>query len=216
MADNKWSFSLGNTNNFSFPAPSKWLEAVWGAGDFIAFCGTVVLGFVAWKQSTMATEISAKLISFQAAEYLPTITVTDLLGFSKFESHCQIKNITNDIVLAVMKTTDNTTRFGYAVSPVDGQLDNEKLIHCRTYKLHLRYYGKSIITSPRITGIQFTGSKVTKYFSINQKLDLSLVNEAEMIFWIPIAKQINCSKQVELNIYGMKMGCGYFFVAETE
>ena len=115
-----------------------------------------------------------------------------------------------------MKTTDNTTRFGYAVSLVDGQLDNEKLIHGRTYKLHLKYYGKSIITSPRITGIQFTGSKVTKYFSINQKLDLSLVNEAEMIFWIPIAKQINCSKQVELNIYGMKMGCGYFFVAETE
>lgn len=54
---------------FSIPAPCKWLEAVWEAGDFISFVGTMVLGCVAYHQAEQANKMSEKLMDIENNRY---------------------------------------------------------------------------------------------------------------------------------------------------
>ena len=79
---------------FSIPAPNKWLVAVWEAGDLIGFIGTIVLGFIAVKQTAeanktaeLATSTSNKLIELQQKEYIPVISVTGFVGVTKHQYH---------------------------------------------------------------------------------------------------------------------------------
>lgn len=50
---------------FSIPAPYKCLEAVWSAGDFITFCGTVTLGIITCVQTHKANEMSQALMRIE-------------------------------------------------------------------------------------------------------------------------------------------------------
>lgn len=43
---------------FAFPAPCKWMEATWGAGDLISFAGTMILGCIAIHQTEQANLMS--------------------------------------------------------------------------------------------------------------------------------------------------------------
>lgn len=61
---------------FSIPAPFKWMEAVWSAGDFITFVGTTVLGYVAISQTEKtnqmaerANEMSERLMELEKDRY---------------------------------------------------------------------------------------------------------------------------------------------------
>lgn len=60
---------------FSVPAPNKWLEAAWGAGDFISFVGTVSLGLVAVYQTKKANEISFRLLQIEEERRRPQIDI---------------------------------------------------------------------------------------------------------------------------------------------
>lgn len=50
---------------FKIPAPYDWLEAEWSAGDFVTFCGTIVLGAVACMQTQKANKMSQKLMQIE-------------------------------------------------------------------------------------------------------------------------------------------------------
>lgn len=67
---------------FKIPAPCKWLEAVWSAGDFITFCGTVGLGVVTCTQTQKANEMSQRLMEIEEnrdrLEVSPFFMVTKL------------------------------------------------------------------------------------------------------------------------------------------
>ena len=66
---------------FSIPAPCKYLDAVWEAGDLISFAGTIVLGFVAIHQTQQANEMSKRLMEIENNRYMlemrPFFMVTD-------------------------------------------------------------------------------------------------------------------------------------------
>lgn len=66
---------------FSIPAPFKWLEAVWKAGDFISFVGTMVLGYVAISQTERANKMSERILDIENNRYkldiCPFVMVTD-------------------------------------------------------------------------------------------------------------------------------------------
>lgn len=66
---------------FSIPAPFKWLEAVWEAGDFISFVGTMVLGYVAISQTERANKMSERILKIENNRYKldirPFVMVTD-------------------------------------------------------------------------------------------------------------------------------------------
>lgn len=42
---------------FSIPAPIRFFDAAWEAGDIITFVGTIVLGFVAWRQNARLLKV---------------------------------------------------------------------------------------------------------------------------------------------------------------
>lgn len=73
---------------YTIPAPCKWLDAVWGAGDFISLVGTLVLGFISMKQTKIANqmaekanEMSRRLMNIEDERYKlerrPFVMVTD-------------------------------------------------------------------------------------------------------------------------------------------
>ena len=61
---------------FTIPAPCKWLDAVWEAGDLISLVGTLILGYIAMKQASEANEraeaankISQRLMDLEFERY---------------------------------------------------------------------------------------------------------------------------------------------------
>lgn len=66
---------------FSIPAPCKWLDAVWEAGDLISFVGTMVLGYVAISQTERANKMSERLMDIENNRYKldirPFVILTD-------------------------------------------------------------------------------------------------------------------------------------------
>ncbi len=68
-------FLFGVQILFSIPAPCKWLDAVWGAGDFISFVGTISLGLVAVYQTKKANEISSRLLQIEEERRRPQIDI---------------------------------------------------------------------------------------------------------------------------------------------
>ena len=71
---------------FSIPAPAKWLEAVWTAGDLISFIGTVVLGCITVWQTKRANEVSLKLIEIEnnrdKLETQPFVMIIDYQAYN--------------------------------------------------------------------------------------------------------------------------------------
>lgn len=68
-------FLVGVQILFSIPAPCKWLEAVWDAGDLISFVGTISLGIVAVYQTKKANEISFRLLQIEEERRRPQIDI---------------------------------------------------------------------------------------------------------------------------------------------
>jgi len=169
---------------FSIQAPCKWLEAVWGAGDFIAFIGTVTLGIVAWLQSKMANETSQKLIDLQATEYLPVITLRDFVGLTKLGVTSVYEDIKTDICIAEMRKPDKELILAYVLNILCDELDLNKTIYSRIYELHFKYLSKTVISTPVIKSISFLGNNFNKKFLINKSIDMSLFNEQEFQFYI--------------------------------
>ena len=74
---NKWLFLLAVFVSllivvqilFSIQTSCKWLEAVWNAGDFIPFVGTIVLGYVAVSQTEKANKMSEQLMEIEVNRY---------------------------------------------------------------------------------------------------------------------------------------------------
>lgn len=70
---------------FSFPAPSEFFSAKWGAGDILILIGTLLLGFVAISQTQRANKtaeeaakVSKALLDKELAEVKPFIDVRQL------------------------------------------------------------------------------------------------------------------------------------------
>lgn len=63
---------------FSIPAPNKWLEAKWGAGDIISFSGTIALGIIAVWQTHEANQISKKMIQLEYRKTTPKINISSI------------------------------------------------------------------------------------------------------------------------------------------
>lgn len=68
-------FLVGVQVLFSIPAPCKWLDAVWEAGDLMSFVGTISLGIVAVYQTRKANEISFRLLQIEEERRRPQIDI---------------------------------------------------------------------------------------------------------------------------------------------
>lgn len=93
---------------FSIPAPCKWLEAVWDAGDFISFTGTMILGFVAIWQTQRANGMSERLMELEYNRYKmeirPFVMVTDWKAYEL--NRTQILLNPNKLYIAIGQIDD--------------------------------------------------------------------------------------------------------------
>ncbi len=172
---------------FSITAPNKWLEAVWEAGDLISFVGTIVLGFIAVKQTAeanrtaeLATSTSNKLIELQRKEYIPIISVTGFVGLTKHQYHDIDDKHISKIGIGELRTKDNEVELGYMLSLYEAEFDTQKSVFCRSYEMHIKYTGKFIVKDVIIESVTFVGNDFCQEFNVNSSLETSLCNEEEM------------------------------------
>jgi len=172
---------------FSIPAPNKWLEAVWEAGDLISFVGTIVLGFIAVKQTAEAnktakltTSTSNKLIELQQKEYVPVIRVTGFVGLTKHQYHDIDDKHISKIGIGELRTKENEVDLGYMLSVYEEGFNTEKRAFCRSYEMHIKYTGKFIVKDVVLESVIFEGNDFCKEYNVNTSLEASLCNEEEM------------------------------------
>lgn len=70
-------FLISTQALFRIPAPSKWLEPVWEADGFIAFVGTITLGYVAIYQNIQAYKMNANMQKLEEARFVSMISLKE-------------------------------------------------------------------------------------------------------------------------------------------
>lgn len=183
---------------FTIPAPCKWLDAVWEAGDLITFVGTIALGFIAVRQTQYANEIaktasdsateanetSRKLIEMQKAEYLPTIIVDGFAGITKHQISDVKTEIKSELVMHEMRTKDNEVMLGYSIALPDDNLNLHDKTFCRDYEFHFKYKGHFVIKNVVLISISYKGVEFEKNYNIDASLNSSLDNEQDFRFFV--------------------------------
>ena len=172
---------------FRIPAPNKWLDAVWDAGDVISFVGTIVLGFIAVKQTAeanrtaeLATNTSNKLIELQQKEYIPVISVTGFVGLTKHQYHNIDDKHISKIGIGEFRTKENEVELGYMLSVYEDGFTARKSAFCRSYEMHIKYTGKFIVKDIILESVIFEGYEFYQKYKVNASLESSLCNEEEM------------------------------------
>lgn len=94
---------------FKIPAPCDWLEAEWSAGDFITFCGTIVLGIVTCMQTREANKMSQKLMQIEEnrdrLETSPFVIVTKWKIYDLNE--CDLQNSDEKMKIEIENSSAN-------------------------------------------------------------------------------------------------------------
>lgn len=172
---------------FTIPAPNKWLDAVWEAGDLISFIGTIVLGFIAVKQTAeanktaeLATNTSNKLIELQQKEYIPIISVTGFVGLTKHQYHDIADKYISKIGIGELRTKENEVNLCYMLSVYEDGFNAQKSAFCRSYEMHIKYTGKIMVKDFILETVIFEGDDFYKEYNVNTSLETSLFNEGEM------------------------------------
>ena len=172
---------------FRIPAPNKWLDAVWEAGDLISFVGTIVLGFIAVKQTAeanriakLATNTSNKLIELQQKEYIPVISVTGFVGLTKHQYYDIDDKHISKIGIGELRTKENEVEIGYMLSVYEDGFTTQKSAFCRSYEMHIKYTGKFIVKDIILESVIFEGNEFYRKYNVNASLESSLCNEEEM------------------------------------
>jgi len=74
---------------YKLPAPWRWLEHSWEAGDLLTFVGTIALGYVAYWQTYKASKTEDRLFKIEEDRYnlelRPFVMVTDFMAYAKDE-----------------------------------------------------------------------------------------------------------------------------------
>lgn len=99
----------------------------------ISFVGTLVLGYIAVKQTQQANEVaksandtSQKLMELQQREYMPTILVDAFVGLTRHQLTPASEELKTSVGITESRTDDNEAILGVSLSVVDDNLDTQK------------------------------------------------------------------------------------------
>lgn len=180
---------------FNIHPPYKWLEAVWSAGDLITLVGTLVLGYIAIKQTNeanerteAANEISRRLMDLEFERYKlenrPFVMVSDwnaenlLLDqiYTPKEIYIQIGSFDEcRPILGLSLSFQNTTNAPLSIEYNDGYIGEHKLMHSATnqpkQKLMLQPFDikKMIFYASEETILQFKGKTLNMDFILENR-----------------------------------------------
>lgn len=180
-------FLAGVQFAFVEPAPNKWFDAAWEAGDFISFVGTIILGYVAMRQTQYANKMaedanntSRKIIELQEEEYLPIVTVSNFAGITKHELSGKGNAEQSEMVSVEMRDKDNNVMVGYSFSILTDNTDLSQKTFCRDYEIHLQYSGRFVMSSFKIKSIKFCGCDFEKEYFISKSEEISLCDKEKL------------------------------------
>lgn len=179
---------------FTIPAPIKLLDAAWEAGDFISFVGTIILGYIAMRQTQRANkmaedansmakdanETSRKLIQLQEEEYLPVVTVSNFAGITKHNLSGEGNSIQTEMVAVEMRDDKNQVSVGYSLSVLADGATLAKKTYCRGYEIHFVYSGHFVMSSFKIKSIKFSSNDFDKKYSIPNSIAISLCDKEKL------------------------------------
>lgn len=174
---------------FKMPAPYSWMEAVWSAGDFVSFCGTVFLGYITIRQTkyandmaTEANKVSEKLIEFQQREYYPVISITNFSSCSLEKNKMKIIDDSSNKFGVMQFQLENSVQVSYTLSLYTEEFSREIDVYTRGYELHFKYNGKFVLKCFKIKSISFFGQDFNKIFEIlnNEDMRISLNDNEEV------------------------------------
>lgn len=165
---------------YTIEAPCKWLEAKWNAGDIISFAGTIVLGFVAIKQTQHANRISYKLLELENDANIPLLEIKEMVGITKYKVTTHNDDFDGKNVVQELRDTENNVYLGYSFVVKVGEYNQEAKVYCRNYEMHCRYKGKPHIKSFVVKNIRFEcDDELVKEFTLQQNNLMSLTENEE-------------------------------------
>lgn len=183
---------------FTIPAPIPVLDAAWEAGDFISFVGTIILGYIAMRQTQRANkmaedannvaqaanETSRKLIQLQEEEYIPVVTVSSFAGLGKFNLEIEENGFQSEMVAVQMRDKNNNVSVGYSLAILSEGTNLDKKTYCRAYELHLAYSGHFVMSSFIINAIIFRSKDFEERYPISNSIAMSLCDKEELILQV--------------------------------
>ena len=185
---------------FHVPAPCKWLEHVWEAGDIISFVGTMVLGYIAIYQTANANEMakeanriakqasktSQDLIQLQKMEYYPVVRVTKFLGICDYK--LKGEGVFNtSLAMAELKTKDDEIVVEYLACLLVPGATGKNTAFQRFYEIHFKYNSKAIVHKVVICSVEFVGVNFYQRFNLESEMELSLYDEDEFKIFLCVA-----------------------------
>lgn len=173
---------------FTIPAPCRWLKAVWEAGDLLSFIGTITLGFISIKQTQLASLsakeanlTSRKLIDLQTTEYVPSMSITDFVGISKYSLNACKSYGNAELTVLEMRTGKNEVIICHGIVLTDFPIpQGMQDIHCRNYEVHFEYLCKIPLKEFCVTSVSFMGNDFAKEYVIDKHI-LSSMNNGDKV-----------------------------------
>lgn len=187
-------FLVGVQVAFVIPAPNKWFDAAWEAGDFISFVGTIILGYIAMRQTQRANkmaedandvaknanETSRRLIQLQEEEYIPVVTVSSFAGMSKYNIEGERSSFQAEMVAVQMRDENDNVSVGYSLAILAEGSELEEKTYCRAYEIHFVYSGHFVMSSFVIKSIAFRGKDFEKKYPISNAIAMSLCDKEKL------------------------------------
>lgn len=173
---------------FTIPAPCRWLKAVWEAGDLLSFIGTITLGFISIKQTQLANLsakeanlTSRKLIDLQTTEYVPSMSITDFIGISKYSLNTCNSCDNADLAVLEMRTDKNEVIICHGIVLTHfPTLPGMQGIYCRNYEVHFEYLCKIPLQEFCINSVSFIGNDFDEEYLIDKHI-LSSMNSGDKV-----------------------------------
>lgn len=147
---------------FNIHPKNKWFSAVWSAGDFITFVGTVALGYVSYSQTEKsekmardANKISDRLTKIQLREYEPLLAFDKFLVSDKYAIETESNALKSGKIhtLALKIEGVEKPQLGYSVVLYDGNVNTKA--YSRIYFFFFEYKGKFPINDLSLLKIVF-------------------------------------------------------------
>lgn len=121
---------------FKLPAPFEWLSAEWDAGDllgyvgsFMAFVGTMFLGYIAILQSKQANEMNKDLLELEWKRQQPCLSIVNYQNYKIFlgeeiENYKSKINMENELYVDPLFIAEPRTGITTSVALIEIEITN--------------------------------------------------------------------------------------------
>ena len=169
---------------------SDWLAFL---GNYLAMFGTVILGYVAYRQNIELNHINEELMALQKSDLSPLIRIISFSGEADYNPQLSESIIADKILLfPIFENNDVAPTLGFAA--VHFLNKNEPDSCAITYKIHFKFIGKSPAHKVKLKYISFKKDSTSEdllNINISDFVQKSLFNGTEFFFILRVIDTSN-------------------------